>query len=164
MGAAENMRLDGLTAMNAAGSPEYFVATIFFMGATVAVGLTTLWVVIRRRRIHEAAGDPNAGKPVIVARNTPPKHNKKYYAVSVQPGISACQAIEKIRGDRYLTLEAPKLPLSDCSNTDCRCILKPENDRRVGFDRRDGSFSAYGDFNPSRFSRGRNQRAERRKR
>ena len=30
--------------------------------------------------------------------------------------------------------------------TDCRCVLRPENDRRAGFDRRDDSFSAYGDF------------------
>lgn len=101
--------------------------------------------------------------PVPVTRNAPSKHLQKFYGVSVQPGINACAAVEKIRGRRYLTLKGPTLPLPNCSNTECRCVLRPENDRRAGFDRRDDSFSAYGDFKTHRFDHGRGERIERRK-
>jgi hypothetical protein len=142
------------TTINASGDPWFFAMTMFFIAVTIVSGITALFVVRRRRAAHELGG-AHESRPLPVTRNAPPKQAQKFYGVSIQPGLNACAAIEKIRGNRYLTLEAPKLPLPNCSNVDCRCILRPENDRRAGYDRRDDSFSAYGDFKAHRFEHGR---------
>ena len=104
--------------MSAGGSSWYFIATMFFMGAILVAGLTTLGIVIRRRGVVDGPGRLESGAPVTplaVTRNAPSKNKKKYFGVVVQPGINPCPGIEKIRDKRYLTLEAPKLPFPNCS-------------------------------------------------
>ena len=159
--------MNAATTMNASGDPWFFAVTLFFISVTILSGITALLMVRRRRTVQQSGRDVvinGPSDPVPVTRNAPSKRLQKFYGVSVQPGINACSAVEKIRGRRYLTLEGPKLPLPNCPNTDCRCVLRPENDRRAGFDRRDDSFSAYGDFKTHRFNHGRGeQRIERRK-
>ena len=158
--------MNAATTMDTSGDPWFFAVTLFFIVVTVVSGITARLIIMRRRAIHQSGGDAainEPSEPIPVTRNAPSKHTQKFYGVSVQPGINACPAVEKLRGHRYLTLEAPKLPLPNCSNSDCRCVLRPENDRRAGFDRRDDSFSAYGDFKTHRFSHGRGERIERRK-
>lgn len=154
--------MNSTTTIDAAGDPWFFAVTVFFMAVTIGSGLVAFLIARRRRLVHETAVD-QAPKPIPVTRNAPPKNAQKFYGVSIQPGINFCPAIEKMRGFRYLTLEAPNLPLPNCSIDDCRCILRPEKDRRAGFDRRDDSFSAYGDYKTHRFEHGRGKRIERRK-
>lgn len=61
-----------------------------------------------------------------------------YRAVSVQaPTVGACEAATTIRNHRYLSAEAPLLPLTDCAHpTSCRCKYKHWDDRRQQDDRR----------------------------
>jgi hypothetical protein len=158
--------LNAATTMNASGDPWFFTVTLFFISVTIISGLTALFMIMRRRAVQRSGSEAaisGQSDPVPVTRNAPSKHLQKFYGVSVQPGINACAAVEKIRGRRYLTLKGPRLPLPNCSIADCRCVLRPENDRRAGFDRRDDSFSAYGDFKTHRFDHGRGERIERRK-
>ncbi len=96
--------------------------------------------------------------PVRVARNVPLGRKRNYYGVSVHPGINACEAVEKLRWKRFLTTEAPKLPLPGCKRPACRCFLQPENDRRSGFDCREDSFSAYGDYRPHAYKQRRTKK------
>ena len=57
--------------------------------------------------------------------------NSTWQAVSIVPGASACAAVEELRGQRFLTRAAPRLPLTACNNQDqCQCKYKRYTDRR----------------------------------
>ena len=59
------------------------------------------------------------------------------------PGASACEAAQRMRDKRFLTREAPRLPLKDCDHQDkCQCKYQHLPDRR-GEPRR-GTDSSYG--------------------
>jgi hypothetical protein len=55
---------------------------------------------------------------------------KSFHAVAVQPGLIACRAALKLAGDRFLSAEAPTLPLSDCDIAKCTCRYAHFEDRR----------------------------------
>jgi hypothetical protein len=59
--------------------------------------------------------------------------HKMWHAVSVACGISVCEAALKVRQVRFLSREAPLLPLPDCTApAGCRCTYKHHPDRRTG--------------------------------
>jgi hypothetical protein len=56
---------------------------------------------------------------------------KAWHAVGVVPGEAACEAAQRLRGQRFLSRDAPRLPLPDCSNQDrCQCKYQHMTDRR----------------------------------
>jgi hypothetical protein len=139
--------------------------------ASLGAGIVAVWGVRRRRFAAESgddctgerySDDENETRPIEVTRNQPSKRAKLFYGVTVQPGMNSCKAVEKMRGRRYLTHEAPKLPLPECRRSNCQCRMIPEDDRRTGFDRRGDTFSAFGDYNPLSYFRRRKEGAERR--
>lgn len=70
-----------------------------------------------------------------------PAPNKNWRAVSVVPGGGACEAALQLRGRRFLTREAPRLPLPECNRqNECQCKYQHLPDRR-GDPRRDGDSS-----------------------
>lgn len=84
----------------------------------------------------------------LIRRNTAPKIDgaaitmtlrNPFRAVGVVPGKNCCQASQQ--GTRYLCEEAPRLPLSACTNpSGCRCTYRHFEDRRKGPRRhRDGA-------------------------
>jgi hypothetical protein len=56
--------------------------------------------------------------------------NKRWHAVAIVPGAGACQAAESCRGRRFLSIEAPHLPLPECNTAQCRCKYRHYEDRR----------------------------------
>jgi hypothetical protein len=55
-----------------------------------------------------------------------------YHAVSVLPGIDACDAAYRFSGQRFLSRQAPRLPLPSCDVATCGCRFKHHKDRRSG--------------------------------
>ncbi|MEM7220569.1 MAG: hypothetical protein AAF515_19565 [Pseudomonadota bacterium] len=57
---------------------------------------------------------------------------KLFHGVAVRPrGDVACEAVKAVDSARYLSDEAPLLPLPDCSNPQsCRCIYEHFDERR----------------------------------
>lgn len=54
-----------------------------------------------------------------------------FHAVSVVPGEVSCAAAKEIAPTRFLSREAPLLPLPACTMPDrCRCRFRKYNDRR----------------------------------
>ena len=52
-------------------------------------------------------------------------------SVSVVPGPSACEAAQRLRGERFLAGKAPRLPLAQCNNQhQCDCKYQHYADRR----------------------------------
>jgi hypothetical protein len=57
---------------------------------------------------------------------------RKFHAVSIKPGPAACEAVNAVEGVRFLSKDAPPLPLADCTNPGCRCTYQHFDDRRAG--------------------------------
>jgi hypothetical protein len=54
-----------------------------------------------------------------------------WHAVSIVAPTSACEAAATLRNHRFLSKDAPRLPLTGCSSPEsCRCIYRHHADRR----------------------------------
>jgi hypothetical protein len=66
-----------------------------------------------------------SGRPVQQHRVVNP-----YHAVSIAPGIGCCQSAQSLTGKRFLSAEAPQMPLRDCNTKSCTCRYVHHDDRR----------------------------------
>lgn len=63
------------------------------------------------------------------------KAGNSHHAVSIVPGPRCCEEARGLRDQRFLSRDAPPLPLKDCNRTDCTCRYEHYQDRRDGFRR-----------------------------
>ena len=57
--------------------------------------------------------------------------DRRWHAVSVKPGPGACSVADDGRDRRWLSREAPMLPLPGCTRPErCRCTYQHHEDRR----------------------------------
>ena len=59
-----------------------------------------------------------------------PRKPASHHAVSIATGPRCCGPARALRGERFLSREAPKLPLKDCDAADCACRYEHHQDRR----------------------------------
>ncbi len=104
----------------------------------MALVLLIGWLFIRSRQ-SKKAGAVKPRRPAAIS-------NKSYHAVSIKFESRACMAAKTMEGERFLSSEAPRLPLPDCDATDCQCHFSHHQDRRVSKDRRH-AFNASGHSN-----------------
>ena len=83
-----------------------------------------------------------------------------YHCVEVRAGTPACEAVRHLGNVRFLSAEAPALPLSGCTLQACRCSYVHHDDRRED-DRR----NPYGQWSnvPSTIPGERRKRTDRRR-
>jgi len=62
-----------------------------------------------------------------VAKREP---RNRWHAVAILPGATHCQAAEAAKGRRFLSTEAPILPLKKCDAAACTCKYRHYEDRR----------------------------------
>lgn len=60
----------------------------------------------------------------------PKKKVNAYHAVTIAPGPRACVPAQQMRGKRFLSREAPVLPLKNCGSSACECRYEHYDDRR----------------------------------
>jgi hypothetical protein len=61
------------------------------------------------------------------------KPRLKYRCVEVIAPATGCDAARLLKNTRLLSMEAPRLPLSNCDRpADCKCIYRHFDDRRQG--------------------------------
>ncbi len=108
------------------------------LGACVAIAMS--WLL--RRRAANGHSPPRAARAEASARRA-----SAFHAVSIRPGLICCGAAEKLAGQRFLSVEAPELPLEGCDADRCECVYVHHDDRRSGHDRRD-RWSTYAGFDP----------------
>jgi hypothetical protein len=70
-----------------------------------------------------------AGSPAATPGAKP--RAAKFHAVSVEPGHHACAAANSLRGKRFLSTDAPPLPLPQCVCEQCECRYQHYEDRRT---------------------------------
>ena len=72
-------------------------------------------------------------KPISSVR---PVHTERarvvnsYHAVSIKPGPRCCQTAKTMSGVRFLSKQAPRLPLPQCDAASCECKYVHHEDRR----------------------------------
>jgi hypothetical protein len=88
----------------------------------VFVGILA-WFLVRLLPGRGSSGK-RANKDATAAR--------PFSAVSVFPAPTACEAARAIKGNRFLSVEAPLLPLPQCTAERCHCIYHHHADRRTG--------------------------------
>ncbi len=77
-----------------------------------------------------SSGNRSQGKTKTVKRSASPAQRNPYQAVSVMSSRVACTAVGRIKDQRFLTADAPLLPLPDCSVKECNCKYAHHPDRR----------------------------------
>ena len=95
-------------------------------------------------------------------RQSPPPGSSAYpyHAVSVIPGDNACAAAHRFSGQRFLSRQAPRLPLPTCDAPRCECRFKHHKDRR-GAPRRSSDMGMMaGQFSGNERRRTRGRRAD----
>lgn len=65
-----------------------------------------------------------------------------WHAVSVVPCPRACEAVRNLGRNRFLSKEAPELPLADCGAKGCHCHYRHHPDRRASARRGEDFFDA----------------------
>ena len=63
-------------------------------------------------------------------------HSSAYEAVSIHSYKDKCPAVASVAGERFLSSEAPLIPLESCTSETCHCVYMHHSDRRTGTDRR----------------------------
>jgi hypothetical protein len=69
-------------------------------------------------------------EPAATVVTERPRVTNPYHAVSIIPGSEACDAVKACVGVRFLSKEAPRLPVPGCDRSDCRCHYAHHDDRR----------------------------------
>jgi len=63
--------------------------------------------------------------------NQRPARKETWHAVTIVTSTSACEAANQLRNHRFLSKDAPRLPLAGCSSPEtCHCIYRHHADRR----------------------------------
>ena len=57
---------------------------------------------------------------------------QSFHAVTIQPGRLCCHEARALQGQRFLSREAPTLPLRNCTCDNCACLYQHYDDRRAG--------------------------------
>jgi hypothetical protein len=70
-------------------------------------------------------------EPAAAAKPVAKKMTQAFHAVTIQAGRNCCHAARALQGHRFLSREAPSLPLKDCSSDNCMCHYQHHDDRRV---------------------------------
>ena len=85
------------------------------------------WVAIARGSGNGSQRSlPPTGSHEIIQLGNP------WHAVAIKPGARACQACVGLGERRFLSREAPRTPLAECTQPDrCRCVYVHFPDRRI---------------------------------
>ena len=96
--------------------------------ALFPIAVVLIWFYLKRSKVESSSTQ----KPA----STTSKSEGKFRAVSIQTGPRACTAAKYLRGKRFISTQAPELPLSRCDISDCKCKYAYHKDRRDEDDRR----------------------------
>ena len=81
------------------------------------------------------------------------RSQRRWHAVAIVGTSHACAAAQACKGGRYLSVDAPRLPLAGCDASICDCTYQHFQDRRHD-SRRDGDPPVAAAPGPDRERRG----------
>ncbi len=77
-----------------------------------------------------ASGAFGASRPDSTRQRGNSGTGSEFHAVSIRPPVAGCPAVEAIRGERFLSVDAPSLPIYNCTASSCNCRYVHHFDRR----------------------------------
>jgi hypothetical protein len=89
------------------------------IGALAIVAGAAYWLMAR---------PPNPPRKANPAPRT--KEGGRFGAVQIRARLGACRAAQLLQGKRFLSKDAPSLPLRECSAARCSCTFSKLPDRR----------------------------------
>jgi hypothetical protein len=101
-------------------------------------------------------------KPDSMQSATAHEGGTGYSGVTIKLCANACGAAKELPSTRYLSGEAPLLPLSDCNKSDCACKYAHFSDRRDIHEDRLHDYSMQTDLYDTNVNQNRRQNKERR--
>ena len=122
----------------------------------LAAVLVIVWLYLRRRSAARKTKEPAASSRTET-------EDTRYHAVSIRYGNDACSAAKSVAGQRFLAVEAPRLPLQGCDAEVCECRFMHFKDRRSGHDRRSPFGAGSVGVSTGRFDKERRTTPDRRK-
>jgi hypothetical protein len=66
-----------------------------------------------------------------------PARLSRWHAVSIAKGKQCCAAVERLAAQRWLSAEAPALPVPGCDARNCECRYRHHDNRRAKVRRAD---------------------------
>ncbi len=78
------------------------------------------------KRARAMFGRPEPGPQPVVEK----KPASAFHAVEIAPGPRCCAAAVRLREQRFLSRDAPLLPLKNCDCPGCSCRYRHYDDRR----------------------------------
>jgi hypothetical protein len=85
---------------------------------------------LRRATVAGKTGGTNKSK-FSASHASPARVASDWHAVAIKPKGQCCEAVQARRSARFLSADAPRLPLAECSTSDtCSCVYKHHADRR----------------------------------
>ena len=106
--------------------------------AIVLIVILALVYLLTRRKDSAPAKRPGAARPLQSVATS------EFHAVSLKFSSAACSAAKSLKGKRFLSNAAPRIPLADCDVLECKCRFVHHKDRRAGDDRRDTYGQGFG--------------------
>jgi len=135
--------------------------------ALIVVFLVIAMVLFLKSRSRSAqqrkAARKSKSKKSSSANESTATGSKAFTAVTVVPCPGACEAVLGFGEHRFLTAEAPILPLSDCGLSSCTCKYVYYDDRRDVSEERRQPYSIRTDLHSTTGEKEKRQRAGRRK-
>lgn len=97
--------------------------------------------IIRHKFDHSTSNKPHKShqsrkQPVNKKSKKLAKHNA-FHCVETHHPSKCCQAIKALHGKRFLSSEAPTLPIQGCDQAHCECDYVHHDDRRCEIRRTD---------------------------
>lgn len=90
-----------------------------FVCALALIAGAVYWVMARRARARSRPPPP------------PTKAGGRFGAVEIRIRSGACNAARQLEGQRFLSKNAPALPLRTCAAAQCSCSFSKLSDRRT---------------------------------
>ena len=97
----------------------------------IALIILAIWLL---RKMFPVGKKSSYGRAKVPGKLS--SHNRTYEAVSIHSYKGGCADAEQLAGQRFLSNEAPAIPLKSCSSEKCHCVYMHHSDRRSGTDRR----------------------------
>lgn len=104
--------------------------------ALVILLLAWMWAKRAQDNNQQKKGRGKRPKGQVRTGVRKPVPSSTFHAVSIKFGSDACNAAKDLRGKRFLSNAAPRLPLPECSLLQCKCRFMHYKDRRTDADRR----------------------------
>lgn len=90
--------------------------TWWFLFASLLVATFGYWLIRGRRAAQPSSSREDVSCP--------------YHSVAIKHPESACVAVKSVAGRKFLSREAPLVPLGNCEAATCRCRYVHFDDRR----------------------------------